>query len=984
MKFNMKNNNNNNNSNKTKNKKKTKGKIEFYKRIPLETIPNTFYAIFRNKRRSMAMLSGIVLSITLLSGIFLYNAELKQNNYDGIVENYPYEVQFDIIGNETYSELSKLSNNISANPRVIDTTIMASEDSNLRNNWLETYVIPEATDDLEESMDVDPIFVDDDFFTGPIGETLLSMDFKESSNLTGQYVIVSEQLMNHYGLKIGDTIHSINFTQTIYNEVTEVNFGFLPNLTIRGSYKAILYEEFTMDIVGGSPIEGDKIYLSLDRLNDENMTEFNEGLLTTGNFYVAVKIDVTQFNVADPTTFNNELNQFINQITRDYDLDIQGFNMIEGPIMGFQIFSIFITILYVVLAIPVILLSLYLLNFGLEMSLEERRRLIAIKKVQGASSKQIFSELQKETLLMLMVGSVIGYLLGIIAAWTISSISGFMQIEFSATNRFLNFFRFDLWAFILPVGLVSLILIIVTYKKGKTFIDQEVTEGVSRRDLKKEKFFKRHKLDVYLFVVSLSGLVLVIIDLLKIQIQITGFTRFVIFLFMPFIFWIGGSSVGSRIVKWIPLKLEAIFLRLPVFRDVKNVIKSGLKRRGDIERLAVIIIMTLSIASLATIQGNTEETQAQRNIQWQIGADWQINFADQGDFHETINNISGFEDSLAINQMYLRTLSFYVQLTAIENDKELNNMKNGIPIAQWQKDTFNTYTPQRALQALNDNYRGIFVPQDALFVLDADVGDVIDVRVPISESTTGETVKIEDIKILGIVNQLPGGIFSSPLISQKLFLEIQALSLQLDANTYENNTLNGTQYLVRTDKGAAITTEEIDQIQLKLNTEIDGVSSHRSYYEELEEINTTKEGYGITGLLSLNFIISLVAVIVSAFSFSAILMERRKHEFAILRSIGAKKSHIYKMALGENSLMMLTASAWGIFIGIGISYLFNGVFIFINMIVGGQISLNRTVVIPGLELLIISAVTFIGMMLATLLSVKSAANQDLSLATKVV
>jgi len=295
--------------------KKNKRKIEFYKRIPLETIPNTFYAIFRNKRRSLAMLSGIVLSITLLSGIMLYNAELKQNNYDGIVENYPYEVRFDIIGNETYSELSKLSNNISADSRVTDTTIMASEESNLRNNRLETFVIPEATDDLEENMEVDPIFVDDDFFTGPIGETLLSMDFKEESNLTGQYVIISEQLMNLYGLKIGDTTHSINFTQTIYNDVTEINSGFLPNLTIRGSYKAILYEEFTMDMGGGSPIEGQKIYLSLDRLHDETMTEFNEGLLATGNFYVAVKIDVTQFRVSDPTTFNQELNQFINQIT---------------------------------------------------------------------------------------------------------------------------------------------------------------------------------------------------------------------------------------------------------------------------------------------------------------------------------------------------------------------------------------------------------------------------------------------------------------------------------------------------------------------------------------------------------------------------------------------------------------------------------------------------------------------------------------------
>jgi ABC-type antimicrobial peptide transport system permease subunit len=384
------------------------------------------------------------------------------------------------------------------------------------------------------------------------------------------------------------------------------------------------------------------------------------------------------------------------------------------------------------------------------------------------------------------------------------------------------------------------------------------------------------------------------------------------------------------------------------------------------------------------VQGNTEETQAQRAIEWQIGADWQINFANEGDYHETISNVSGLEDSLAINQMWLRSLSSYIPLTAIENEKELNNLINGSPIAMWQKDTFNTFTPQGALQALNDTTSGIFVPQQALFALDIEVGENIDFRIPLADSSTGETVLVRGIKILGVVNQLPGGISTSALISQQLFLEFKAISLNLSTDVFQDNTLNGTRYLVHTSKGAAISHEEIDQIQLQLDTEIDDISSHRSYYDELAAINTTEEGYGISGLLSLNFIISLVAALVSAFSFSAILMERRKHEFAILRSIGAKKRHIYKMALGENSLMMLTASAWGIFIGVGISYLFNGVFIFINMIVGGLTAFNRVVVVPGLELLLISAVTFIGMMLATVLSVKSAANQDLSLATKVV
>ena len=42
---------------------KSRKKIDFYKRIPRETIPTTFFSIFRNKRRSMAMLSGIIMFI---------------------------------------------------------------------------------------------------------------------------------------------------------------------------------------------------------------------------------------------------------------------------------------------------------------------------------------------------------------------------------------------------------------------------------------------------------------------------------------------------------------------------------------------------------------------------------------------------------------------------------------------------------------------------------------------------------------------------------------------------------------------------------------------------------------------------------------------------------------------------------------------------------------------------------------------------------
>jgi len=112
-------------------------------------------------------------------------------------------------------------------------------------------------------------------------------------------------------------------------------------------------------------------------------------------------------------------------------------------------------------------------------------------------------------------------------------------------------------------------------------------------------------------------------------------------------------------------------------------------------------------------------------------------------------------------------------------------------------------------------------------------------------------------------------------------------------------------------------------------------------------------------------------------------MERRKHEFAVLRAIGAKKSQIYKIAIGENLIMVLTTAIWGSLIGIGITYLFNGLFGTFAFILGGG-AIDRLVTFPWLYVSIIGFCTSIGVLVATAVSARGAANQDLSIATRVV
>jgi len=966
-----------------------KKKLEFLGTFFIETIPQTFKSIVHNKRRSFAMLAGIILATSLLSGIILYNQELKENNYLSLIENQPYEIGFNIPNNESMDALNELANQIRENEKVSAVSIFGGAQDDFGQGYMATnlFSASQLLDNSSIGSKANVLFMEESALSNEIGEKIRKMDFQGEMDLSGDSAIISSRMARILNLTIGQKIPLINWTQTTYEgnpPAPTITSGQLTNITIVGTYKLEERNGFAIsDIFSFSPFSGENMYLSLNLLANKTSLDDIETLMhENGNFFVGVKLNIEEFSVGDPETFIEEMNTFVNDIARDNGNNLEGNIIIESPIMGFQIISIFITILYVALSIPVIILSVYLLNFGLEMSLEERRRGIAIRKVQGANSRQIFGELQSETLTLLLIGTAIGYIAGIISAWLISSATGYMMIS-ADIRTLLDFVYFDWTALLVPLIFTSLLIIVQIYKKGRNFIKSEVTEGVVRREKKKIRFIKRTYLDFVFFAIGVIGLVIVVLQRLKVDISISELGQLGIFLITPFLFWIGGSSIGSRFTKWLPLKLLASFLDLRFFNDVKRIIKSGLKRRGDVDRLALIIILTLSIAALATIQGTTEEMHAQRDLEWQVGADWQVNFETAGDYHSNLSLISGFEESIGATGTGIKILTNSFTVFAIENSQELANLKEGNPVLYWQEDNFAKHTAQEALQLLEDTPRGIFLSTGYANWLQLDTGSMVDIKVPIQESTTGEFHEIDEIEILGTMNQMPGSISGYSLTSESLLREILALNMNMSIDALAGVVLNTSRYYVKTNLRAEMTAEQIAATQVELE-EMEGVANDRSFYYELQKLNSAAQGYGISGLLSMDFVISLLASLISAFAFSAIIMEKRKHEFAILRSIGAKRKHIYKLALGENALMMLTASIWGIFLGVGIAQLFNGVFMFVSMISGTFSTVQRLVVIPVLELVIISAVTFLGMLGATVVSIRSAANQDIAVGIKEV
>ena len=959
---------------------------------PFEWIPLTVYAIFRNKRRSFAMISGIVLGVMILSGIFIYTSVLDRQNFETVVESASYEVRFDVLDNETRDNLNELKSMIVEDPRATDATIIAREPGDylpsVEFNLDGEDTSVETPDNVQVNMaNIIPLFVDSTFGDSVIGQRV-GADMEGNFVLTGgNKTVLPRSLAVSMRLSVGDVLPMVNisYTKILDFPNVEVSEGYLTNVEIVG-----IYDDATSDAgLFGSLFSISELYFATLTLQNY-LKPINDAILKDAGMFLAVKINEDEFSISDPEGMVEEISLFINKISKDAEasgIEAVGNNLISFLLLPYTITSIFVTIFDILLALPVAILSIYLLFFGLQMSLEERRREIAIKKVQGADTRQIYGELRNESIILFIFGFVLGYIGGVFGAWLISSAIGFMRLDIGTFDDFLDFFIFDTTAIIISVIVVGGILTLQTIRQGRKFIEQEVATSVQQFEKKKEGFFKRNKLDMVLLFIGVLNLILSLLsNEFDVDLNLNTFLSILINGLGPFFLWIGGAMYGARVAKFVPLKTEGIFLNFKPLKDVSRIIRSGLRRRGEIDRLAVIIVLTLSIATLAAAQGHTDQLHTIRTTEWEIGADYQVNFGSETNHSSYFEDIDGIDDVLAIGtSSSIRISSSNYRVTGFDVDKEYQAMVDGDPIGLWHDDAFDNLSPEEGLKLLSEDHNGVFMASNAAWILDVVVGDTVNLKIIVGDALVEETrtATIADVTILGFYDHIPGGIIGPSIISSDTLVQkIRATADNTTVDAYVNMELNASRYLIKTTAGEDIIGSEIDAFHSDFS-QLDGFRGSLSMYEELDRLSNQKGAFGIPGLLSLDFLVAISAALISTFAFSAIIMERRSKEFAVLRAIGARKTQIYKLALGENFLMIGAAVIWGSIIGVGITYQFNGVFEVFGVFLGSG-PLDRIVTFPWLTVTLIGIATTLGMLIATMISVRSAANQDLSSATRVV
>ena len=210
-------------------------------------------------------------------------------------------------------------------------------------------------------------------------------------------------------------------------------------------------------------------------------------LMEKDHIYLGLAIDRSQL----PTTSTSDATDWLDVLKVDImddnytDSEIELFysDIVSGTITFLNIFLAFIQIFDYIIMVPIVVMSLAVLVYGLILSLEQRRKEISIHRVIGADSSGLQGMVLLELAVFSSVAWIAGYLLAMYSVPIVLSAVGFMQFKSGDYNIDPTLsFGATLFTAISTLGLALLF----GRKRAKNFINLEIEEGVKNLVVKPE------------------------------------------------------------------------------------------------------------------------------------------------------------------------------------------------------------------------------------------------------------------------------------------------------------------------------------------------------------------------------------------------------------------------------------------------------------------------------------------------------------------
>ena len=735
-----------------------------------ENIRLASQSAWRGRERGLAVVAGVFLASLVITTVFSYGIGLSQIFFDESLDGEPIDAKVEFKKAPT-PETSGWTNNTSVMQAVCDELMdeysteladctvvlgrqgihssgffnedflyaqpleMRSIIDNENPYWLNTtFEYPELDESGPPISDYRSIrFMGPEAFDGEFakryGANIIQGqgEWPSPENMSTQRgVILPANIASQAKAKVGDVLDEITFVYVIDSEFFDAGgVDLVENCPGEASasengkiYCRMPMTVTEMRVLGiyepwdlGNPTLGpNPIFTTWTALSEDQIAV----LMEKDHIYLGLAVDRSQL----PTTSTDDASDWLDNLKvsimsenyTDNEIELFYTDIVGGTITFLNIFLAFIQIFDYVIMVPIVVMSLAVLVYGLILSLEQRRKEISIHRVIGADSKGLQGMVLLELAVFASVAWLAGYLLAMFAVPVVLSAVGFMQFKPGDYNIDPTLsFGATLFTAISTLGLA----ILFGRKRARDFISLEIDEGVKSNITKAEPKYWLHW----------SCFILGFISVIDTWMEMNGsedgiisnfFFEGIFGIFGPFLLWIGGALVLGRLGAKGPQIMQLIFGRTKLLSDVKRGLK-GSGSQESVNRLAVIMLLTLSIVTLAAVQGYTGSLVDERTVDARVGGDLQITFEGQHNESsaiEIVREIYGGDSAIkatTIPSIILRgpdgdSLQTYVVLD------------NSAEVLYWNQQSIPGKSIDAALQRYADG--GFTAGEDSAFTLD--------------------------------------------------------------------------------------------------------------------------------------------------------------------------------------------------------------------------------------------------------------------------
>ncbi|TFG05606.1 ABC transporter permease [Candidatus Thorarchaeota archaeon] len=560
-----------------------------------------------------------------------------------------------------------------------------------------------------------------------------------------------------------------------------------------------------------------------------------------------------------------------------------------------------------VIMFPVLIMSLMLTVFTSETSVSRRKGEISALRAKGASFNQVFATFMWESLLLSVVGFVIGIVLAFVMAPLIGSTVGLFVFDSTLYTSFVQHLSIPPLGIIIGAAIALYLPAAYLLHVARRIDVSEV--GQPSTTLPEEE--SADSMSGWKYGVGL-GAVLAGLLVMPMIVSPRGAVAIGQILVATLILFVA-AYLGSRGMRLVTARLSRGTSFLLGEKSL-YLSQSLRRRRSQFIPMLVILTLTLTTTSMMLIQSNSFEATIDNELGYAIGADVRVEGSDLPlNYTQDVLRVPGVYRATPVIETWAIVGSNTFFLEGVDAEQYGT-------IGRFVSESFVSGSSTEVLAALSNTTNGIVISQRYSQLWDKGVGETIDVLLGTEEGSIHV-----DFQIVGVGKSAPGfGLASTADIVGRTF-----------AGQTGFQVLQGGFALVNLDYLHAVTQIETASVifgqvvsYANMTEVVNGISAaHGVTAYSAETYDLAEESYsirlflsGIEGLTMIAFILCAIMGLstIALFLGSAVL--ERKQEYAIFRALGGTRKQVVSMVFGEFSGTVIASIAVSVLLGFVFGY----------------------------------------------------------------